>query len=77
VATAIFGRLVRDDAVATLVFTNAGHLPPLVRHHDGTVDRIERGASPLIGVLEPGRRPRTASRGAQTIIDLRWLHNTE
>jgi serine phosphatase RsbU (regulator of sigma subunit) len=49
---------VRDDAVATLVFTNAGHLPPLVRHHDGTVDRIERGASPLIGVLEPGRRPR-------------------
>src|SRR5215217_2107519 len=58
VATAIFGRLVRDDTVATLVFTNAGHLPPLVRHRDGRVERVERGASPLIGVLEPGRRPR-------------------
>jgi serine phosphatase RsbU (regulator of sigma subunit) len=58
VATAIFGRLVRDDAVATLVFTNAGHLPPLVRHRDGSVERVERGAAPLIGVLEPGRRPR-------------------
>jgi serine phosphatase RsbU (regulator of sigma subunit) len=58
VATAIFGRLVRDDAVATLVFTNAGHLPPIVRHRDGRVVRVERGASPLIGVLEPGRRPR-------------------
>jgi serine phosphatase RsbU (regulator of sigma subunit) len=58
VATAIFGRLVRDEAVATLVFTNAGHLPPIVRHRDGRVARVERGASPLIGVLEPGRRPR-------------------
>jgi serine phosphatase RsbU (regulator of sigma subunit) len=58
VATAIFGRLVRDATAATLVFTNAGHLPPIVRHRDGRVDRVEHGASPLIGVLEPGRRPR-------------------
>jgi serine phosphatase RsbU (regulator of sigma subunit) len=58
VATAIFGRLVRDDAGATLLFANAGHLPPILRHRDGSVHRVERGASPLIGVLEPGERPR-------------------
>jgi serine phosphatase RsbU (regulator of sigma subunit) len=58
VATAIFGRLVRGDTGATLRFGNAGHLPPIVRHHDGSVHRLEHGTSPLIGVLAPGERPR-------------------
>jgi|tagenome__1003787_1003787.scaffolds.fasta_scaffold20883506_2 serine phosphatase RsbU (regulator of sigma subunit) len=58
VATAIFGRLLRDDAGVTLLFSNAGHLPPVVRDRDGTVHRVEYGTSTLIGVLEPGERPR-------------------
>jgi serine phosphatase RsbU (regulator of sigma subunit) len=54
VPTAIFGRLVRDDTGATLLFANAAHLPPILRHRDGSVHRIEHGTSPLIGVLAPG-----------------------
>jgi serine phosphatase RsbU (regulator of sigma subunit) len=54
VATAIFGRLLLDEGGATLLFANAGHLPPLLRRPDGRVHRIDRAASPLIGVLEPG-----------------------
>jgi serine phosphatase RsbU (regulator of sigma subunit) len=58
VATAIFGRLVRDEGGATLVFANAGHLPPVVRQPDGRVRRINRATSSLIGVLAPGGRAR-------------------
>lgn len=58
VATAIFGRLVRDEGGATLVFANAGHLPPVVRQPDGRVRRINRATSSLIGVLAPGERAR-------------------
>jgi hypothetical protein len=73
VATAIFGRLVRDDAGATLLFANAGHLPPILRHRDGSVHRVERGTSPLIGVLAPGVRPRneatvTVPEGALLVL---------
>jgi serine phosphatase RsbU (regulator of sigma subunit) len=57
-ATTLFGRLLRDDAGATLLFANAGHLPPIVRLPDGTVQQVTRGRSPLIGVLQPGERPR-------------------
>ncbi len=57
-ATAIFGRLSRDDSGATLLFANAGHLPPIVRFPDGSVHQVTRGSSPLIGVLERGERPR-------------------
>ena len=58
VATAIFGRLLRDDTGATFLFANAGHLPPIMRHPDGTAVQIRSGTSPLIGVLQPGSRPR-------------------
>jgi serine phosphatase RsbU (regulator of sigma subunit) len=58
VATAIFGRLVCDDRGATLLFANAGHLPPIVQAPDGRVERIDRGRSPLIGVLPPDGRAR-------------------
>lgn len=54
VATAIFGRLVLDPGGATLLFSNAGHLPPVIKYPNGGVHRIDRGASPLIGVLPPG-----------------------
>jgi serine phosphatase RsbU (regulator of sigma subunit) len=59
VATAIFGRLLRDESGATLLFANAGHLPPIVRHPDGTAVQVRSGTSPLIGVLEPRSQPRT------------------
>ena len=36
------------------IFSNAGHLPPLVRHPDGSVHRLDRGSSTLIGALAPG-----------------------
>ena len=73
VATAFFGRLLRDNAGATLLFANAGHLPPILRHRDGSVHRVERGTSPLIGVLAPGERPRneaavTVPEGALLVL---------
>jgi serine phosphatase RsbU (regulator of sigma subunit) len=58
VATAIYGRLLLHRGAGTLLFANAGHLPPLVRHQDGTVSQLDRGASPLIGALAPGRARR-------------------
>jgi serine phosphatase RsbU (regulator of sigma subunit) len=58
VATAMFGRLELDPNGATLVFANAGHLPPVIRRPDGKVLRIDQGSSPLIGVLPPGGPPR-------------------
>jgi serine phosphatase RsbU (regulator of sigma subunit) len=54
VATAIYGRLLLSRGSGLLVFANAGHLPPLLRHPDGSVHRLDRGASPLIGALAPG-----------------------
>jgi len=54
VATAIYGRLLLHRGTGMLLFANAGHLPPMVRHQDGTVVRLDRGASPLIGALPPG-----------------------
>jgi len=59
VATAIYGRLLLQGGTGTVLFANAGHLPPLVRRHDGTVSRLDRGASPLIGALAPGRARRS------------------
>jgi len=54
VATAIYGRLLRGPETGMFIFANAGHLPPLVRHPDGSVHRLDRGSSPLIGALAPG-----------------------
>ena len=57
-ATAIYGRLVLDEGPAgggMLLFTNAGHPPPLLRTPDGTVRQVRRGGAPLIGVVPPGQ----------------------
>ncbi len=62
-ATAIYGRLLLDPEGATLAFTNAGHLPPLVRTPDGAVTSLERTASPLIGAVPPG----AAQRGERVV----------
>src|SRR5215217_2603342 len=62
-ATCIYGRLLLlDDGSGMWVFANAGHPPPLLRKADGTVARLDRGASALIGALSPGgaRRSETA-----------------
>lgn len=70
-ATAIYGRLVLDDrpggsisGPAMLLFTNAGHLPPLLRAPDGTVSVLRRGATPLIGAVAPGQ----ARRGEGAVL---------
>ena len=70
-ATAIYGRLVLDDrpripsdGSAMLLFTNAGHLPPLLRTPDGTVTVLRRGAAPLIGAVPPGQ----ARRGEGAVL---------
>jgi len=52
-ATAIYGRLIIDRGEGLFLFCNAGHLPPLIRHTDGSVQRLERGAHHLIGALPP------------------------
>ncbi|CAA9398067.1 MAG: Serine phosphatase RsbU, regulator of sigma subunit [uncultured Quadrisphaera sp.] len=62
-ATAIYGRLLLDPEGATLAFTNAGHLPPLVRTPDGAVSALERAPSPLIGAVPPG----AAHRGERVV----------
>ena len=62
-ATAIYGRLLLDPEGATLSFTNAGHLPPLLRTPDGVVTQLERSASPLIGAVPPG----AAQRGERVV----------
>jgi serine phosphatase RsbU (regulator of sigma subunit) len=59
VATAIYGRLILDRGTGLFLFSNAGHLPPLIRHPGGAVERLDRGTHHLIGALPPG----TAGRG--------------
>jgi serine phosphatase RsbU (regulator of sigma subunit) len=50
-ATVFFGRLERDEGGDMLLrYANAGHLPPVLRHPDGTVTLLEDGLSVLIGV---------------------------
>jgi serine phosphatase RsbU (regulator of sigma subunit) len=55
VATAIYGRLILDHGTGMFVYSNAGHLPPLVRHPGGRVERLDRGTHHLIGALPPGQ----------------------
>ena len=57
-ATAVYGRLVLDQGSAMLLFTNAGHLPPLLRLPDGSVQVLRRGRAPLIGAVPPGQADR-------------------
>jgi serine phosphatase RsbU (regulator of sigma subunit) len=60
VATAIYGRLILDHRNGMFLYSNAGHLPPLLRHPGGRVERLDRGTHHLIGVLPP---PDQGSRG--------------
>jgi serine phosphatase RsbU (regulator of sigma subunit) len=57
VATAIYGRLILDHGIGLLLYSNAGHVPPLVRDRDG-VHRLDGGSHHLIGVISPGQQPR-------------------
>ncbi|MDQ1633132.1 MAG: hypothetical protein QOC80_3104, partial [Frankiaceae bacterium] len=50
-ATVFFGRLERDsESKAVLRYANAGHLPPLLRLPDGSVELLDQAVSVLIGV---------------------------
>ena len=70
VATALYGRLILDHGMGMLLFSNAGHLPPLVRRPDGSVDRLDRGTHHLIGALPPG----TVRRGEAAVsLPPGWL----
>jgi hypothetical protein len=55
-ATAIYGRLIIDRGEGLFLFCNAGHLPPLVRHVDGSVQRLERGPITSSVPCLPGNR---------------------
>ena len=62
-ATVLYGRLVLDRDGALLLYSNAGHLPPLLRGPDGSVSRLTAAASPLLGapLPAPGHRPEAAA----------------
>jgi serine phosphatase RsbU (regulator of sigma subunit) len=64
VATAIYGRLILDHGTGMFLYSNAGHLPPLVRHPGGRVERLERGTHHLIGALPPGQERRGEAAAA-------------
>lgn len=48
-ATCVYGRLLPVEGGALLRYANAGHLPPVVQHRDGTVEVLDGGKSVLIG----------------------------
>jgi serine phosphatase RsbU (regulator of sigma subunit) len=58
IATAVYGRLILDQDMGVFLFSNAGHLPPLVRYPGGSVERVDRGTHHLIGALPPGQTRR-------------------
>ncbi len=58
-ATCFYGQLELHADGATLRYSNAGHLPPLVRRPDGWVDLLDAGASTLIGVQPTNNPDRT------------------
>jgi serine phosphatase RsbU (regulator of sigma subunit) len=64
VATAIYGRLLLDHGTGMFLYSNAGHLPPLVRHPGGRVERLDRGTHHLIGALPPGQDRRGEAAAA-------------
>jgi len=58
-ATAVYARLVLDRAGGLLMFSNAGHLPPLVRFPDGAVTQLSGAPSPVIGAPMENADPRS------------------
>jgi serine phosphatase RsbU (regulator of sigma subunit) len=58
-ATAIYARLVLDSAGGLLLFSNAGHLPPLAWLPDGSTKRLSGAPSRLIGAPMDGLEPRS------------------
>ncbi|GAA4407472.1 hypothetical protein GCM10023168_23550 [Fodinibacter luteus] len=58
--TMVYG--VADTATGALALTNAGHPPPLVAHHDGTVHQLPFADGPPVGLPQAPRR--------QTVVPL-------
>jgi len=72
-ATCVYGRLLPVEGGALLRYANAGHLPPVVQHGDGTVEILDGGKSVLIGApggSETGRPDGSAviPRGATLVL---------
>jgi serine phosphatase RsbU (regulator of sigma subunit) len=64
VATAIYGRLILDHGTGMFLYSNAGHLPPLIRHPGGRIERLDRGTHHLIGALPPDQGSRGEAAAA-------------
>jgi serine phosphatase RsbU (regulator of sigma subunit) len=64
VATAIYGRLILDHGTGMFLYSNAGHLPPLIRHPGGRIERLDRGTHHLIGALPPEQGSRGEAAAA-------------
>ena len=54
VATALYARLILDRDGALKLYSNAGHLPPLVQYPDGRVVRLDGAPSRLLGAPMDG-----------------------
>ncbi|WP_409328856.1 PP2C family protein-serine/threonine phosphatase [Trujillonella humicola] len=64
-ATVFYGRVVVDAGGALLLYSNAGHPPPLLRRPDGSVTRLRGAVTGPIGVLPQGHRLRS-----ETAVDV-------
>lgn len=72
-ATCVYGRLLPVEGGALLRYANAGHLPPVVQHRDGSVELLDGGKSVLIGApggSESGRPDGSAliPRGSTLVL---------
>ena len=68
-ATLVQGEL--DPITGQLIYTTAGHLPPLIRRADGSITWLRDGASVPVGALpatEFGRAETTLEPGAVLIL---------
>ncbi len=60
-----------NEKTGTLTYTNAGHNPPLIKHHDGRVSVLSKRHGPMLGVVmgkEYGQDNTTLANGDMLIM---------